>query len=126
MYQQIDTILSMNNYSNPISIAMFPADYEVMDQRAGLVLVPSKFQSVRLLRCHHEAIEKIVPFLPDASAVRSRAGRSAVIRLALHRYCEALTERGLYQSFSDLVMDALIWYAGEVTGQEVVYSQRVD
>ena len=77
---------------------------------AGLELEEKAETSVRLNGSHFDAIKVII-------ARESRPGvpmkRIYAIRAAIHAYCSSLslTVGRRYVSFTDLVRDALLWYA---------------
>ena len=92
---------------------MNSSDYDVLD-KSGLVLVRAEFQAVRLSDEHLAIIARLIESQDDSGPRRVRGGRSAAIRQAIAEYCRELTQGRRYQSFSELVWDALAYANGSL------------
>lgn|GEM_PF-4771052 len=75
---------------------------------SGLCLEPKPERTVRLGDQHLAALGIIQV---RESRPGSRLTRVGAVRRAIHAYCAELTQGRRYQSFSELVRDAVAWYA---------------
>lgn len=91
----------------PVTIPLNYSDYQIIEN-SGLSLEQLPLRSVRL---SDEHLAWLALIQAKCSLPGLRLTRVGAARIAVHEYCKQLTQGQRYQSFSELVRDAVAWRA---------------